>query len=160
MWDLLGYLTIGLIPGIIVIDWALRGRKHDSTRFWRLRATIVTIAIFLYCRLCRRCSGARCSATFICLTAADPRHLGRRHRRHVLVYEFFSLLVSPRRAQLRLAVARRSSDAPQRREPRRIRRVLSAPDSMPSTSRACRESGLFSAARPDNRGRASSAHFF
>jgi len=46
MWDTIGYLTIGLIPGTIVIDWAIRGRKHDSTRFWRLRATLVTIAIF------------------------------------------------------------------------------------------------------------------
>ena len=46
MWDLIGYLTIGLIPGLIVIDWAIRGRKHDSTRFWRVRATLVTIATF------------------------------------------------------------------------------------------------------------------
>lgn len=46
MWDYLGYLTIGLIPGMIAIDWACRGRRHDSTRFWRLRATLVTIATF------------------------------------------------------------------------------------------------------------------
>ena len=46
MWDLLGYLTIGLIPGVIIIDWAIRGNKHDSTRFWRIRATLVTIATF------------------------------------------------------------------------------------------------------------------
>ncbi len=46
MFDTLGYLTIGLIPGMIVIDWAIRGRKHSSTRFWRLRATLVTIATF------------------------------------------------------------------------------------------------------------------
>ncbi len=46
MWDLMGYLTIGLIPGIIVIDWAIRGRQHDSTRFWRVRGTLVTIATF------------------------------------------------------------------------------------------------------------------
>ena len=46
MFEFLGYLTIGLIPGIIVIDWAIRGGKHDSTRFWRLRATLVTIATF------------------------------------------------------------------------------------------------------------------
>ena len=31
---------------VIVIDWAIRGRKHDSTRFWRVRATLVTIATF------------------------------------------------------------------------------------------------------------------
>jgi len=46
MWDLLGYLTIGLIPGAIIIDWLIRGRRHDSTRFWRLRATLVTVATF------------------------------------------------------------------------------------------------------------------
>jgi sterol desaturase/sphingolipid hydroxylase (fatty acid hydroxylase superfamily) len=46
MWDFIGYLTIGLIPGIIVIDWAIRGRKHDSTRFWRVRAVLVTISTF------------------------------------------------------------------------------------------------------------------
>jgi len=46
MWEILGYLTIGLIPGAIVLDWAIRGRRHDSTRYWRVRATLVTIAIF------------------------------------------------------------------------------------------------------------------
>jgi sterol desaturase/sphingolipid hydroxylase (fatty acid hydroxylase superfamily) len=46
MMDILGYLTLGLIPGLILIDWAIRGRKHDSTKFWRLRATLVTIATF------------------------------------------------------------------------------------------------------------------
>ena len=46
MWNIIGYLTIGLIPGLIVVDWAIRGRRHDSTRFWRLRATLVTVAVF------------------------------------------------------------------------------------------------------------------
>lgn len=46
MTDYLEPLTIGLIPTLIVIDWAIRGRKHDSTRFWRLRATLVTVAVF------------------------------------------------------------------------------------------------------------------
>lgn len=46
MIDTLTYLTIGLIPGAIVIDWAIRGRKHASTRFWRLRASLVTAATF------------------------------------------------------------------------------------------------------------------
>ena len=44
--ELLGYLTIGLIPGIILVDWAIRGRKTAATHFWRIRATIVTIATF------------------------------------------------------------------------------------------------------------------
>ena len=46
MIEILTYLTIGLIPGLILVDWAIRGRRHDSTRFWRLRATVVTIATF------------------------------------------------------------------------------------------------------------------
>lgn len=46
MFELLGYLTIGLIPGLIIIDWAIRGRRHSSTKHWRLRATLVTIANF------------------------------------------------------------------------------------------------------------------
>lgn len=44
--ELLGYLTIGLIPGFIILDWAIRGRKHDSTKYWRIRATLVTISVF------------------------------------------------------------------------------------------------------------------
>lgn len=46
MFDYLQPLTIALIPAIIVIDWAIRGRSHGSTRFWRVRATLVTIATF------------------------------------------------------------------------------------------------------------------
>ena len=46
MTETLTDLTIGLIPGFILVDWAIRGRKHDSTRFWRLRATLVTIGTF------------------------------------------------------------------------------------------------------------------
>jgi sterol desaturase/sphingolipid hydroxylase (fatty acid hydroxylase superfamily) len=46
MIEILSYLTIGLIPAFILLDWAVRGRKHDSTRYWRLRATAVTVANF------------------------------------------------------------------------------------------------------------------
>ena len=46
MIDILTTITIGLIPGLIVVDWVIRGRRHASTRFWRLRATLVTIATF------------------------------------------------------------------------------------------------------------------
>ena len=38
--------TLGLIPALIAVDWAIRGRRHDSTRFWRVRATVVTLATF------------------------------------------------------------------------------------------------------------------
>ncbi|WP_354693402.1 sterol desaturase family protein [Elongatibacter sediminis] len=44
--EILGYLTIGLIPGFILLDWAIRGRRHDSTPFWRIRATVMTIVSF------------------------------------------------------------------------------------------------------------------
>jgi len=48
MNDILSYMTIGLIPGLIVLDWAFRGRRHDSTKWWRLNATLVTIIIFYW----------------------------------------------------------------------------------------------------------------
>src|SRR5262249_3189866 len=53
------------------------------------------------------------------------RHLGRRGSRHPGL-RAGSLLVPPRRASLRLAVAPRAPDAPQRRERGRVRRVLPA----------------------------------
>ena len=62
MFQYLEPLTIGLIPTLIVIDWAIRGRKHDSTRFWRIRATAVTAAVFYI-------------AGYVALL--DPRKLGR-----------------------------------------------------------------------------------
>lgn len=46
MTGYLEILTVGLIPAFIIGDLALRGRRHDSTRFWRLRATLVTVGIF------------------------------------------------------------------------------------------------------------------
>ena len=48
MTEILTNMTIGLIPGLIIFDWAVRGKKHDSTRWWRARATLVTIGIFYW----------------------------------------------------------------------------------------------------------------
>ena len=48
MLEHLETITIGLIPALILVDLIVRGRKHDSTRFWRLRATAVTIAMFYF----------------------------------------------------------------------------------------------------------------
>ena len=46
MYDLLGYITLAFIPGFIMLD-AFRGsRSYKSPRWWRVRATIVTIAAF------------------------------------------------------------------------------------------------------------------
>ncbi|MGD2128446.1 MAG: sterol desaturase family protein [Lysobacterales bacterium] len=47
MTDFLTLATIGLIPAFILLDRAVRGRSHDSTKFWRLRATIVTVVTFV-----------------------------------------------------------------------------------------------------------------
>lgn len=41
-------LTLGLIPALIIADWAIRGHKHDSTRFWRIRAALVTVSAFYF----------------------------------------------------------------------------------------------------------------
>jgi sterol desaturase/sphingolipid hydroxylase (fatty acid hydroxylase superfamily) len=46
MMHYLETITIALIPGCIALDWIIRGRRHDSTRFWRLRALLVTGAAF------------------------------------------------------------------------------------------------------------------
>ncbi len=46
MMEYIEILTIGLIPALIVIDWVVRGRKHNSTRLWRVRATLVTVVTF------------------------------------------------------------------------------------------------------------------
>ena len=48
MYALLEYLTLGLIPGFILLDFVLRARKYDTARWWRVRATLVTVAIFFF----------------------------------------------------------------------------------------------------------------
>ncbi|MEM8814736.1 MAG: sterol desaturase family protein [Pseudomonadota bacterium] len=46
MFEILVYITIGLIPGMILLDWLVGRKPHKSTRFWRLRASLVTVATF------------------------------------------------------------------------------------------------------------------
>jgi len=46
MMDWLPNLTLGLIPAFLGLDWAIRGRKHDSTRFWRIRALVMGAVTF------------------------------------------------------------------------------------------------------------------
>lgn len=48
MFELLEYLTLGLIPGFILLDFVLRARKYETARWWRLRATLVTVGIFFF----------------------------------------------------------------------------------------------------------------
>lgn len=48
MYELLEYLTLAMIPGFILLDFVLRARKYERARWWRVRATLVTIAIFFF----------------------------------------------------------------------------------------------------------------
>ena len=47
MYDVLGYLTLALIPAFILLDLVHRHRRYETPRFWRLRALAVTVGIFV-----------------------------------------------------------------------------------------------------------------
>jgi len=46
MIDLLEPLTLALIPGFLLLDFVVQRRRYDRTRHWRLRAALVTAAVF------------------------------------------------------------------------------------------------------------------
>jgi sterol desaturase/sphingolipid hydroxylase (fatty acid hydroxylase superfamily) len=48
MYDALGYLTLALIPGFILLDLIYRARRYEAARHWRLRAVAVTVGIFFF----------------------------------------------------------------------------------------------------------------
>jgi sterol desaturase/sphingolipid hydroxylase (fatty acid hydroxylase superfamily) len=48
MYDVLGYLTLALIPGFILLDLVYRARRYEAPRYWRLRAVAVTAGIFFF----------------------------------------------------------------------------------------------------------------
>ena len=48
MYDVLGYLTLALIPAFILLDLVHRHRRFETPRFWRLRALVVTVGIFFF----------------------------------------------------------------------------------------------------------------
>jgi sterol desaturase/sphingolipid hydroxylase (fatty acid hydroxylase superfamily) len=48
MYDVLGYLTLALIPGFILLDLVYRQRRYEGARHWRLRALAVTAGIFFF----------------------------------------------------------------------------------------------------------------
>ena len=48
MYDFLGYFTLALIPGFIVLDLIYRQRRYDTPRFWRLYAVAFTAGIFFF----------------------------------------------------------------------------------------------------------------
>lgn len=48
MYDVLGYLTLALIPAFILLDLVHRHRQYETPRYWRLRALLVTVGIFFF----------------------------------------------------------------------------------------------------------------
>lgn len=48
MMDTIEPLTLALIPGFLLLDFFVQKRRYHKTRHWRLRAALVTVAIFLF----------------------------------------------------------------------------------------------------------------
>jgi len=48
MIDYIEPLTLALIPGFMLLDFVIRRRRYATTRHWRLRAALVTVAIVLF----------------------------------------------------------------------------------------------------------------
>jgi sterol desaturase/sphingolipid hydroxylase (fatty acid hydroxylase superfamily) len=48
MHDFLGYLTLALIPGFILLDLVYRQRRYETPRYWRLHALAVTVGVFFF----------------------------------------------------------------------------------------------------------------
>jgi len=48
MFDYLQVLTLGLIPGFLLLDLVIQKRRYDKARHWRARGLMVTLAIFFF----------------------------------------------------------------------------------------------------------------
>jgi len=48
MLDYIEPLTLALIPGFLLLDFIVQRRRYDTTRYWRLRGALVTVAIVLF----------------------------------------------------------------------------------------------------------------
>lgn len=48
MYEIMGYITLGLIPGFMLLDLLYGARRFDKPRFWRTRATLITVGIFFF----------------------------------------------------------------------------------------------------------------
>jgi sterol desaturase/sphingolipid hydroxylase (fatty acid hydroxylase superfamily) len=48
MFELLGWITLALIPGFLLLDFVWQSRRYGKTRHWRLRGLLVTVAIFFF----------------------------------------------------------------------------------------------------------------
>lgn len=87
MYDVLGYLTLALIPAFILLDLVHRHRRFETPRFWRLRALVVTVGIFFFTGWVAGLWGA----VFEGISLLDLSGLGAIGGAviGVLVYEFF-----------------------------------------------------------------------
>jgi sterol desaturase/sphingolipid hydroxylase (fatty acid hydroxylase superfamily) len=48
MLDIIGTVTLALIPGFLLLDFIVQRRRYQKTRHWRLRGFLVTAAIFFF----------------------------------------------------------------------------------------------------------------
>jgi sterol desaturase/sphingolipid hydroxylase (fatty acid hydroxylase superfamily) len=48
MIEIMGTLTLALIPTFLLLDFVIQRRRYDKTRHWRLRGALVTAAIFFF----------------------------------------------------------------------------------------------------------------
>lgn len=48
MFELFGPITTALIPGFMLLDFIIHPRRYEKTKYWRLRAALVTAVIFFF----------------------------------------------------------------------------------------------------------------
>jgi len=48
MYEILGPLTVAIIPAFLLLDFVARKRKYPATAAWRLRGALVTLALFFF----------------------------------------------------------------------------------------------------------------
>lgn len=48
MYSLMETITLALIPGFLLLDFVWQARRYNTTRHWRLRGLLVTVAIFFF----------------------------------------------------------------------------------------------------------------
>ena len=48
MLDIIGTITLALIPAFLLLDFVIHRRQYNKTRHWRLRGLLVTVAILFF----------------------------------------------------------------------------------------------------------------
>ena len=128
-------VTLAVLPAFLLLDLLLRAPKGSRSRWWRTRATAVTAVNFWLSLTLGQLYGQWFGDFHLLdgsvLGTAGGAVVG------VLVVRVLPLLVPPQRAPLRRAVAHGPPDAPQRRDARRLGRVLPAPARCRASSPAC-----------------------